>query len=331
MSRRELYRVASSLKPFLALTKLSPERVLQRAGLPIDYLENETTGLDAAGYFRLSEAVACEAGRPDFIRYSATTSANGPLIPPVYAFVCSPTIRQGLDRLALFKPLVGPVVLTAQREEDALRLGFSSADPEVPITPILGAYELVYFVEICRKYTASHIVPLEVQMPRTADDRAGLDAYFGVGSEVSETPSLVLAAADADRPLISENTDMWGIFETELRKQLLKRVQTAAMAMRVKSVLLEMLPAGSSSADEVCARLRISRRSLQRRLQEEGVSYRQILDNIRSELSLEYLRKSDMSVEEISFLLAYRDPNSFYRAFHGWTGMTPQEARGRRR
>jgi len=331
MRRRERYRVARSVKQFLAVTRLSPERVLQRAELPCDYLENEGGGLDAAGYFRLAEAVAAEANRPDFIRFAATTSANGPLVAPVYAFVCSPTIRQGLERLRVFKPLVGPITLTATREEDAVRLAFGSADPYTPITPVTGAYELVYFVELCRKYTAAHVVPLEVRMPQTVDDHDGLDDYMGVACNLSEQPSLVLSAADADRPLISENAEMWGVFETELRKQMLKRERNAAMSTRVKSVLLEMLPAGSSSADDVCKTLMVSRRSLQRRLQEEGLSYREVLDDTRSELSMHYLSKGDMSIEEISYLLAYQDPNSFYRAFHGWTGMTPMEVRGMRK
>ena len=48
----------------------------------------------------------------------------------------------------------------------------------------------------------------------------------------------------------------------------------------------------------------------------------------RSELAVSYLSKDELSVEEISHLLAYREPNSFYRAFQSWTGMTPLEARG---
>ena len=44
-------------------------------------------------------------------------------------------------------------------------------------------------------------------------------------------------------------------------------------------------------------------------------------------MALVYLREQKLSTEETSFLLAYRDPNSFYRAFSDWTGMTPAEAR----
>jgi len=42
---------------------------------------------------------------------------------------------------------------------------------------------------------------------------------------------------------------------------------------------------------------------------------------------MNYLLRGELSVEEISHLLAYREPNSFYRAFRGWTGMTPVQAR----
>ena len=71
----------------------------------------------------------------------------------------------------------------------------------------------------------------------------------------------------------------------------------------------------------------MSRRSLQRHLKDEGRSFGDVLEATRVELSRLYLARDDFSIEEISFLLAYRDPNSFYRAFHGWTGMTPAQAR----
>ena len=100
------------------------------------------------------------------------------------------------------------------------------------------------------------------------------------------------------------------------------------MTARVKSALLELLPSGHSSVEAVCDRLHVSKRSLQRHLKNESQSFQTILDSTRSELSLHYLSSSDLRIEEISYLLAYRDPNSFYRAFHGWTGMTPTEARG---
>ncbi|WP_108257602.1 helix-turn-helix transcriptional regulator [Mangrovicoccus ximenensis] len=111
--------------------------------------------------------------------------------------------------------------------------------------------------------------------------------------------------------------------------RLRDRAAAIPISARVAAALAELLPSGKSGADDVCTQLGLSRRSLQRRLQEEGESFRGVLDRTRETLALQYLRDSSMSVPEISYLLAYRDPNSFYRAFQAWTSMTPGEARAR--
>ena len=78
---------------------------------------------------------------------------------------------------------------------------------------------------------------------------------------------------------------------------------------------------------EVSAQLRISPRTLHRRLNQESGSFQNILNRTREDLAKHYLGTSAMSGAEISFLLGYEDPNSFFRAFQQWTGQTPQRAR----
>mgnify|MGYP001804907975 CR=1 FL=1 len=95
----------------------------------------------------------------------------------------------------------------------------------------------------------------------------------------------------------------------------------------MRSVLPEMLPAGEASVQAAAARLRLSTRSLQRQLKAEGTRFQQLLDATREDLARQYLTATELNIEEISYLLAYRDPNSFYRAFHIWTGQTPMSIR----
>ena len=121
--------------------------------------------------------------------------------------------------------------------------------------------------------------------------------------------------------------EFWTWLEVDLTRQLAERDAQAAIADRVRAVLIDLLPAGDASADAVCRQLGLSKRSLQRKLSAEGESFQSVLDATRSMLAMRYLHKGSMSVEEISYLLAYQDPNSFYRAFQGWTGMTPAAAR----
>ena len=71
----------------------------------------------------------------------------------------------------------------------------------------------------------------------------------------------------------------------------------------------------------------MSTRTLQRHLKNEGTSFQAALNETRESLARHYLMNSAMSAGEISFLLGYEDPNSFYRAFRSWTGLTPDKLR----
>lgn len=71
----------------------------------------------------------------------------------------------------------------------------------------------------------------------------------------------------------------------------------------------------------------MSKRTLQRRLEDEGHSFRSLVNGTRENLARHYLNNTSMSGGEIAFLLGFEDPNSFYRAFHEWTGQTPDSAR----
>ncbi len=324
------YPVADSLRQVAALLNLSPERVLRRAGLPEDHLATETRGVTARQWFSLWEAVATEYGCADMPLRLGQQMARGPFVPAVFAFSCSPDIETGLSRLALFKPLVGPVRIGVERWQDAVAITVGSTDPEAPMPDICGQVEIVFFLESCRLFTGAHIMPLATGAPKVTPGWRVLEPMLGVRPEADSAFRLVLSRADATRPLITRNEAMWEGFEASLRKQLRDRARPVAMAERVHDTLLEALPGGRYSADEICRRLNVSKRTLQRRLKEEGTSFQAVLDDTRKALSLHYLRERAVSVTEISYLLGYADAGSFYRAFHGWTGKTPAEMRRER-
>ena len=90
---------------------------------------------------------------------------------------------------------------------------------------------------------------------------------------------------------------------------------------------MEILASGECSMADVARRLAISTRTLQRRLREEETSFQQELSSLQAELAKHYLTQTPYSSAEISFLLGYREPSSFFRAFHIWTGKTPDVVR----
>ena len=99
------------------------------------------------------------------------------------------------------------------------------------------------------------------------------------------------------------------------------------MSARTRSVLLECLPSGDASLGGAARRLGVSTRTLQRRLASEGVSFRQIIQEVREHLARHYLRNTALTFGEVAFLLGFDEPPSFFRAFREWTGRTPQSVR----
>jgi AraC-like DNA-binding protein len=75
----------------------------------------------------------------------------------------------------------------------------------------------------------------------------------------------------------------------------------------------------------------MSERTLQRRLEAEGASFRAILDETRKELAQRYFKQGNLALAHIAYLLGFNDQSSFFRAAKRWFGMTPQQYRLRHR
>ena len=128
-----------------------------------------------------------------------------------------------------------------------------------------------------------------------------------------------------EKPFISYNEAMWEFFEPEMQKRLYEMERDDSFSAKVRSALTELLTGGMSTADDVAEKLGISKRTLQRKLLDEDTSFQKQLNSTRELLAKNYLRNTDMSSDDIAFLLGYQEINSFLRAFNLWTGMSVSE------
>ena len=122
---------------------------------------------------------------------------------------------------------------------------------------------------------------------------------------------------------------MWQYIEPELRRRLSEMEIDDSMAARVRSALVELLPAGKTTIDSVASKLCMSRRTLQRKLTDEHTTFQQQLNSTRLLLAQNYLRNNERTNDDIAFLLGYEDTTSFLRAFSTWTGQTVTEYKKR--
>jgi len=100
------------------------------------------------------------------------------------------------------------------------------------------------------------------------------------------------------------------------------------LVMRVRDHLRAALPE-LPELEETAAALKLTPRTLNRRLEAEGSSFRAIKDALRRDIALTRIAKSTQPVATLAADLGYADPSAFYRAFVGWTGVSPSAYRRR--
>ena len=95
----------------------------------------------------------------------------------------------------------------------------------------------------------------------------------------------------------------------------------------VRKVVAETLVNGDLNKQSIAEAISLSTRTLQRRLEEQGSSVKEIIDDTRHQMALEYLAQKSHSIKEISFHLGFSDSSNFSRAFKRWEGKTPKQYR----
>ena len=103
--------------------------------------------------------------------------------------------------------------------------------------------------------------------------------------------------------------------------------QGLSTSSRIRAMIGGDLSRSFPTIEEIAERLNVSVPTLHRHLQKENTRYQKIKDDCRLQAALDYLRRDNLQVGEISRLLGYSDTSTFYRAFRKWTGMTPSEFR----
>jgi len=302
---------------------LNPAHVLALARLPTDLFARMDASLTPSDYFRLWHALEQAAGVDALPLKIGQAISVEVFDPPIFASLCSPNLNTALQRLATFKPLIGPLTLTVHVLPLRTIATLDCYGNEGVIPASLGAAELVFLTRLARMATRHNVVPLDVELAQVPQNLAPYDFFFGTPVRKTSVNRITFSARDAARVFLTENTQMWSTFEPALQKRLSELDERASTMDRVRGALLEMLPAGQSDIEQVASRLAMSKRSLQRQLGQAGSRFQDVLNQTRRELAEHYLSRSAITPGEVSWLLGFQDGNSFTRAFRGWTGTTP--------
>lgn len=221
------------------------------------------------------------------------------------------------------------VELEFRRQGDIAILSHSIGGGRVQLPPVAD-FSVAMTVRLFREMTGGALPLLEVKLARPRPPRpANYSKWFGVPvSFDAKFNELQFHASVLECALPKANASLNEVLQrqaNELLRALSDSAQKPTFVERVRFELSASLEEGDVSASELARTLRIAERTLRRRLNECGTSYRELLDDVRRERALVLAQHPKLSISQVANQLGFSGPTSFGRAFRRWTGMMPTQ------
>jgi AraC-like DNA-binding protein len=150
----------------------------------------------------------------------------------------------------------------------------------------------------------------------------GCPTYFNT-NEIA----IFLKKEHVEDRVITADYDLLRLLIAHAEEKSLLLTKELGFAALVKQSVLKLVRPEFPTIEQVSAHLNISPRTLQRRLKEDGMTYKLLIDGLRKEFAMRYLKNRDLTISEIAYLLSYADNSAFTRSFKRWTGKTPNAYR----
>jgi len=246
-----------------------------------------------------------------------------------FAWLSSSTLKDALERLVRYYRLVTDVEKLSLVEGDnyySLQLARKSPNIEYMVQDYDAFFAAVTIM--CRTLLGDKFAPTMIKMERPEPGCfAEMKTFFNteIQFEVGENSmrfdkySLLQTLPSGNAELAREND--------QIIARYLSKLDRKDTILQIKAKLLEQMPSGNVSEEEVANSLNMSIRTMQRKLKTLDQSYRQIVDDTRRDLAIEYVRQSDFPITTITFMLGFTEPANFTRAFKRWTGQSPTDYR----
>ncbi len=311
---------------------LDADLVFREAGLDPGALKNPNARYPVTAMTRLWRLAADRSNDPCFGLTAAsywhptTWNALG------YSWLASKTLEEAMRRLARYSGIISNAALIGFEEQpDHYRLTIMARPAKLDPHPVLMDAVLATVVYMCRVSYGQAFDPLRVDL--THEGRGCQQArqlFFNApvhyGQDVN---ALLLAKAPVCRPLATANAVL-ARTNDKIITDYLAQVGGQSTVMRVKSQLVDRLPSGAVIEETIAEALHMSLRTLQRKLGEEGTTYKRVLEETRRELAERYIEDANLTLSEITYLLGFSEASSFSRSFKRWTGVAPSLYRGSR-
>lgn len=191
--------------------------------------------------------------------------------------------------------------------------------------PAANDFAVAMTLAFARRNATEYEAPTEVWLAHSEPSYASqYQTFFGTKVRFGASCNAVVVRAERQTtPMRHANAALFRTLDAHAAHLLQQQDGSDGLSARIRRRLLQQLQSGQLEMQGTAQSEGMAVATLRRRLHDEGTSFAAIVESVRHDLALRYLRDADGSVKDIAFRLGYREINSFSRAFRRWTGMTP--------
>lgn len=245
-----------------------------------------------------------------------------------YSWLASSTLLGAMQRLTRYFQLMSTASVIISLTETADSYALTAVFPDESNAPPLDGIDCgtTAILALCDIVAEKKIRPIRVESIRSPNEHA--EAYReALGAPIrfnADAGALHFDKADMRAPLPHGAPDIAKATD-RIAEQYIETLDPHKVASQVRRLLIDLLPSGKVGQELVSSSLNRSASTLQRQLQGEGMTYREVLEGTQRNLAETYLRDRKHSHAQIAYLLGFSEQSNFSRAFKRWTSMTPRQ------
>jgi AraC-like DNA-binding protein len=245
-----------------------------------------------------------------------------------YAMLASNTLRTALERVDRYHRFLSDELFIKLNETEAGLTYTLISSHEKRDIPARNDAILAVTMSMCRSNYIEDLAPVSVTLTHPKPSCSSRFYEYFRSPVVFEAPanSLTLPIEAVDKSLPGSNPQLAELND-QVMIEYLAQLDQDRITQKVKAVIIDQLPSGNVTDENVARVLYMSSRKLQRQLQSAGTTFNTLLNEIRQDLAQKYLKEQDTTMTEIAFLLGFSESSAFSRAFRRWLGVSPSAYR----
>jgi len=314
---------------YLDALKFDTDAFLHSLGIDPSLVRSPDARIPIATYLQIQDEAALFLQDPYFGLHVGEFAEAGSWSILGYMMMNCKNVGEAFEKSVRYARIIGNLIeVKMERQPRESKLIFFTA----PHAPEMSrhCFDTSFSTTICmmRNFTGLDMRPLDVSfIYAEPKSRSEYDRIFQCPIRFGQRENSFTVDTDIfDTPILMANLGLLEHFEKYARDLLAEFDRRNEYTRAVTRIIIVRLDDEALSIEKVAREMSIGVRTLQKRLEEEGVVFSDLLRDVRHSLAKKYLREN-YSVEQITYLLGFSEPSAFRRAFKKWSGVTPKEYR----